>query len=148
MKEWLWFIIGGVLLLALGFVLGAVVHPGFKPGGTIVTNTVYSNVPVYYHDINETNSNEIFNDYKKYKTNPFIFIQQNDVMTVTLYDRNGSVKVKQWQNENGLMLGGGWDIMRTAPAIIGGYHWKNIAVLGTATISTNLGISVFALWMF
>jgi hypothetical protein len=148
MKDWMWFIVGGVLILGVGFILGATVHPGFKPGGTIITNTVYGNYPVYYPIINATNEDEIFNDYKKYKTSAFIFIQQNNTMTATLYDRHGTVELKDWNNYNGLMLGGGYDVLKNAPAIIGGYHWTNIALLGTVTISTNFGIGIYALWMF
>lgn len=151
LKKWLW--TGAALLLALviGFIGGAVIHPGFKPGGTIITNYVQgTNTVQYIYEYKDATNNlpEIYAAYLHFSKDKFEFIQQNDTMTVNLYTRAASIKIKQWQSENGLILGGGWDIMRTAPAILGGYHWKSLAVFGTATISTNFGIAIFGAWIF
>lgn len=118
----------------------------YYPRGTPIINTNAGNHPVYYAAINETNENEIYDDYKKYKTYPFVFVQNKDKMTVQLYDRTATEKIKQWNNA-GWIVGAGWDIMRTAPAILAGYHWEHFGVIGQFTISSNFGVVIGFLWM-
>lgn len=151
MTKYIWY--GAALLIALviGFIVGAVVHPGFKPGGTVVTNYVQgTNTVQYIYEYKDATNNlpEIYSTYLHFSKDPFRFIQQNDTMTVSLWSRSATSRIKQWQADNGLILGGGWDIIRTAPSALIGYHWKNLAVIGTATISTNFGFAVFGVWIF
>lgn len=148
-----WKIIVYVVSVIAAYVFGALIHPGTIPGGVNATNTNAGNQIVYLTNItdmtnNITNTQTVWTDYQHYSTDPFVFVQRDNVMSVSLWKRSASQKIEQWQSDNGLILGVGWDAMRTAPAGLAGWHWKNLGVISTATISTNFGISVFGVWMF
>lgn len=149
----IYLIIAGVVILAAGFVLGAVIHPGFVPGGTIITNFVKgTNATKYitnYGDAtNAVNYPVVFDAYYHFNADAFRFIQQNDTMTATLFTRSATVKIKDWANDSGLILGGGWDVVRSAPGVLAGYQFKNLSVLGQVTIATNWGLFLGATWTF
>ena len=145
---WYWYVIAAVLFIILGYTVRGYIDDSHIKPGTAATNTNAGNHPVYYTNINSTNENAIFDSYVHLETDPFIFIQKADTMTVYLDNRFGSTKIKQWYDYSGWMFGVGAEYCYSVSlAGLIGYHWQNLAVLATFAISTNLNIGAFGVWL-
>ena len=154
MKKILWIIAGIVVFGVVCFLLGHYTRDNIVPGGTIVTNNQQGNHPAFTNFVNVTNNFTnlvtVYKDYLHYKTDPFIFIQKDDTMTASLYDRTASSKIKDWTTHDGPVFGGGarFSPGKIAPGISGGYWWDRLTIYGTATIATNWDVFAGGLWRF
>lgn len=152
----LWAVIAVFIALVVGYILGVTTWPKRVTNGTntnvsfkIVTNNIYLSV-VEQQELGMIISNV--------KNTRFVNKQAGNSIDVTfLFDyrlTEGKLIPFSYSEKvyladpSGWIVGGGWDIVRGAPAALIGYHWRQLAILGTLTISTNLGIAVFAAWLF
>lgn len=155
-KALIWYIGIIVVVGVICYILGAVTWPrGDTATGTntnvhmvVVTNNVYlSGIEV--QEIGAIVSNV---------RNPrFVNNQRGDQLDVSfLFDyrlNTGRLVPFSFSEKVGIasltgwIIGGGWDIMRTAPAVLVGYRWESLALIGTVTVSTNIGAAVYGAWM-
>ena len=146
----LWASIAVAVALVIGFIGGVFVRPGNN--GVVTTNYVQgTNTVQYIHDFTAaTNVNsypQVFADYTNFHSAPFRFVQQNDLMTVTLWTRSASSRIKNWQRTDGVIAGGGWNLTGYPVALVG-YHWANLTALITVGVTTNLNIALLGAWQF
>jgi len=146
------------ILLVVGFLCGFIVRGVIEhlviPGAQ--TNSVAGNTVLEITNFTQmtntmTNLVSVWDGYYALATSPFVFIQNNEQISATIalntkWQRRGETTIKQWQKSEGFIVGGGWDVVRTAPGILAGYQWQNLGVLAQVTVATNFGAFVGGFW--
>lgn len=136
-----WKILVYVVSVVAAFIFGALAHPGTVPGGVNVTNTNAGNQIIYLTNFTEmtnniTNTLIVWSDYLHYSADPFVFVQRDNIMSVSLWKRSASQEIEQWQSDSGPFIGPTVST-RLSPGLMGGYQWKNLGIFGQAEIETN-----------
>ena len=164
MKPILWYLAGAVLIAALFFTLGAVLHPGFTPGNVIVTNAnvrpavLTNNIFITPDEVAQiralalgiTNTRFI-NDQKEYNIGvSFMFDYRLTSGKFIPFSYTEKYKFNYRENNNGPILGVGARFMpgEVSPAFHVGYHFDSLALIAEGVVATNWSGSVFVDWLF
>lgn len=146
-----WWVLVGVTAVIF-FLIGFFVRP---PAGNVnATNWYVGNKTNYYSNYTLVTNNpafmrEVYEDYARFMLDPFRFVQKNENIRVDLYKRYFEAKIQDYQLRSGPVAGIGWDLMRSSPAVLFGWEFVDtFGILGTATVSTNFGFSVFGTYKF